>query len=82
MNNYIFGGFVKCSGTLDDGKAWEGFRVLLARCDRSGKAGASAVIAKASCTDGMRETLLNLALGKVVEAYFDERGRLVMLVEK
>lgn len=83
MNNlYVYGGFVKCSGTLDNGKPWEGFRVLLARCDKSGKAGATASVVKASCTDGIRETLLGLALGKTVEAYFDERGRLVMLVEK
>lgn len=82
MNNYVYGGFVKCSGALDNGKAWEGFRVLLARCDKSGKAGATAAVVKASCTDDMRDTLLGLALGKTVEAYFDERGRLVMLVEK
>ena len=59
MNNlFVYGGFVKCSGFLDNGKAWEGFRILLARCDKAGKAGASAVIAKASCSDSIRETLL------------------------
>lgn len=80
MNNkYIFGGFVKCGGKLDSGKPWTGFRVLLARVGADGKAGTTAIIGKASCTDSMADVLLHTSPGAVVEVYFDDRGRIATL---
>lgn len=78
-NHYIYGGFVKCGGKLDNGKPWSGFRVLLARVGADGKAGTTAIIGKASCTDSMTDVLLHTALGTVVEVYFDDCGRVSVL---
>lgn len=76
---YMYGGYIMVGGKLDNGKPWNGFRILLAPLDNSGKVGWKTTVVKASYTDGFNDKLADMELGSVVSAYFDETGRCVEL---
>lgn len=82
---YIFGGFIECSGTLDNGKEWRNFNVLAARCGRDGSKPMAATIIKVKGTDENFDVVTDLdkarfdGLEPCFTALFDERGRAVEL---
>ena len=81
MNNlYIFGGFILTAGTLENGDAWEGVNILVAR--PKGENGelppVSSTIAKAKRSDELVNTLVALRPGALVTIYFDERGKVAL----
>lgn len=77
---YHFGGFIRTGGTLDNGKPWHGFNVLLARAhyDDNGRLDLprSGLIAKASYTDALHNALREAQPGSVVEVYFNDKGKI------
>lgn len=76
---YMYGGYIMVGGKLDNGKPWNGFRILLAPLDSSGKVGWKTSVVKASYTDDFNDKLADMELGSIVSAYFDENGRCVQL---
>ena len=75
---YIFGGFVVTGGTLDDGKPWQGFRLLLAELKPGQTKPMTAISAKGVYSDSLAGTLSRLPLGSRVKiAACDLRGRVV-----
>lgn len=78
-SNYIFGGFLKVGGTLDNGKPWTGLRLMLAPIDnKTGGAGWKVNVVKASYSDSLFDTLRETPPGAPVTAYFDDEGRLAI----
>lgn len=78
-NLYVFGGAIYVGGTLDNGKAWKGYRVMLAPVRRVGETPTRATVCKAPCTDSIEEVLNGLTIGNNVYVYFDENGRIAYI---
>lgn len=75
MEKYIFGGFIACSGTMDNGTAWKNINVMLADCTK--KAPVCAFVCKMPYSPDNLAALGALKFGSTVYALFDRRGRLV-----
>lgn len=85
-NTYIYGGFIRTGGNLQDGTPWEGINILVARhkVDEKGNGIKPVVstIAKARYDEELINTLVNLRPGALVDIYFDERGKVAFFKPK
>lgn len=79
MNQYVFGGHVYVSGTLDNGKKWDGYRVLLAPLVDGVDYPSRAVVCKAPNTDGYLSVAENLVPGDICEVFFDANGKIAQI---
>lgn len=82
---YIFGGYVECGGTLEDGTPWKNYRVLAARPLKNGGKPVAANVLKVKGTDENGEFLADIdkarfeGMSPCFTAVFDENGRAVEL---
>lgn len=77
---YRFLTFALCSGTLDDGKPWSGFRVVLARYVSSAAKHPVCIDVLKCSSDVQDTTLRSLTGGDAVTVYFDRFGRVASIV--
>lgn len=66
---YIFGGYIKTGGILQDGNPWEGLRILLGQTSEVNKKPVTAVSVKAD--KSVLSQISQLVPGVPVHAYFD-----------
>lgn len=76
MEKFVYIGFIKASGKLENGKPWEGYRIAVGSYGRDGNV-QSVKVLKAPCTTSIYNALIAFEPGTVVSALFDSVGRVV-----
>lgn len=80
-NNYVslyrFGGYILTGGKLDNGKKWEGIRVLLAKVKDPETPPVTASSVKAA--KNMQSLFEQMAIGQLCDVFFDENGKAIMI---
>lgn len=77
---YIFGGYIITGGKFDDGRTWEGCRLLLAKVRHSDDVPVTALSVKGD--KKLINQVRNLMIGQPVLAYFDENGKCVLIQDE
>lgn len=74
-NLYIFGGFIVTSGKLDNGKPWDGMRIMIGKIPniQTAPQTAKTVKVRKQCRAFFKE----LSIGTPIYVYFDEEGNVV-----
>lgn len=74
MEKFVYIGFIKASGMLENGNPWEGFRIPVGCFGKDGNI-IKVDVFKAPCLDSIAKTLTSLKPGSIITCTFDSRGR-------
>lgn len=81
MNNsptlYRFGGYILTSGKFDDGRKWNGARLLIAKVPNPDTDPVTATSVK--CDRSIIEFVKTLSIGQLADIYFDQNGKVVSI---
>lgn len=78
MEKFVYIGFIKASGKLDNGKPWEGYRIPVGCFGYDGTV-SKVVVLKSPCTDSLYDVLCALQPGTCIACLFDSFGRVVQI---
>lgn len=74
MEKFVYIGFIKASGKLENGNPWEGYRIPVGCYGKDGNI-IKVDVFKASCLDSITKILSNLRPGTIITCTFDSKGR-------